>query len=463
MRLQSFEWHSQDTPPKAGVVAKPVKYVHSQMKIISLSSQSPMQSWFFKNEGLATALASNNLLSMFTLGLEKLLQEPLYLEQFSGLRVSLLTHPAAVDKDLRYSMDLLQNFGLNITSAFGPQHGLRGEKQDNMVESDDYNDPVYHLPVYSLYGKHLRPTQKMLDSFDILLVDLQDVGCRVYTFLTTLFYMMEACTQHKKSIYVLDRPNPAGREVEGSFLDMDYESFVGSAPIPIRHGLTLGEMGLWYMAHKNLTLDYHVVNMSEYKMTQPPFYGWTPDRAWVNPSPNLPRISGTQMYCGTVLLEGTLLSEGRGTTRPLEVVGAPEFPTQRILKRMEQWAPEWMESCLIRPCFFEPTFQKHHGQLCSGMQIHVDYPNFNPSQFKPYRLISLLLKATRRELPEFHLWKGPPYEYETKLMPFDILSGSSLLREWIEDPKVHIKYLEEKLSTDENKWKDLRKPFLLYK
>ena len=356
-------------------------------------------------------------------------------------------------------MDLLQSSGLNITSAFGPQHGCHGEKQDNMVESKDDYHPLYHIPVYSLYGDVRRPTSKMLDSFDILLVDLQDVGCRVYTFLTTLFYMMEACAQKQRSIYVLDRPNPAGRQVEGLQLDMNYESFVGAAPIPIRHGLTLGEIGAWYMSHKKLTLDYNVVKMSDHS-AQPPPYSW--QRPWVNPSPNFPRLSGTWMYPGTVLLEGTHLSEGRGTTTPLEIVGAPGFPTQKILKKMQELAPQWMKSCLIRPCFFEPTFQKHCKKLCSGFQIHVDHPCFNPSQFKPFRLICLLLKATRSEFPDFDLWKPPPYEYEGKLMPFDILSGSSLIRDWIEEPAANIQYLEDKLSTDENQWKVLRKPFLFY-
>ena len=201
--------------------------------------------------------------------------------------------------------------GLNVKAAFGPQHGMRGEKQDNMVESGDYRDPDYDIPVYSLYGKVRRPDPEMVDSFDVLLVDLQDVGCRIYTFLTTLFYMMEACTEGGKSIYILDRPNPAGREIEGSLLDMNYESFVGAAPLPMRHGLTLGEAGLWYQSHKNLNLDYHVVEMLGYEMGQPPYYGWPSQRPWVYPSPNLPRWSGTKMYGGTVLLEALIyLREG---------------------------------------------------------------------------------------------------------------------------------------------------------
>lgn len=397
---------------------------------------------------------------MFLLGLERLLQEPRHLEELSGRRVGLLAHPASVDGALQHSMDLLNVSDLNITSAFGPQHGMRGEKQDNMIKSSNYHDPTYNIPVYSLYGEVRRPTQEMMNSFDILLVDLQDVGCRIYTFLTTLFYMMEACAEQGKSIYVLDRPNPAGREIEGSLLNMSYESFIGAAPIPMRHGLTLGEAGLWYRAHKNLNLDYHVVEMLGYEMDTPPFYGWDPQRIWVNPSPNLPRVSGTKIYCGTVLLEGTHLSEGRGTTVPLEIVGAPGFPTQKILKKMEQLAPGWMESCLLRPCFFEPTFQKHSGKLCSGIQIHVHFPQFK--SFKPYRLIALLLKATRSEFPEFDLWKQPPYEYEDRLMPFDILSGSSDLREWVESRTASVKDLEERLSGDECEWKTSRKDFLIY-
>lgn len=400
---------------------------------------------------------------MLQLGLERLLSEPPLLTKFSGCRIGLLAHPASVNRSLHHSMALLKEEAhLNVTSAFGPQHGLQGEKQDNMVESDHYNDPDYHIPIYSLYGEVRRPTQEMMDSFDVLLVDLQDVGCRIYTFLTTLFYMMESCAEQGKSIYVLDRPNPAGREVEGSLLNMDYESFIGAAPVPMRHGLTLGEAGKWYKVYKSLNVDYHVIEMLDYKMDQPPFYGWDSQRTWVNPSPNLPRISGTQIYCGTVLLEGTNLSEGRGTTRPMEVVGAPDFPTERILKKMRQMAPEWMESCLLRPCFFEPTFQKHCGKLCSGIQIHVDHSEFNPTLFKPYRLISLLLKATRSEFPDFDLWRQPPYEYETRLMPFDILSGSSELRTWIDDDTASVKDLEERLSIDEREWKFVRQDFCLY-
>ena len=399
---------------------------------------------------------------MFLVGLERLLQEPDFLKKLSGYRVGLLAHPASVDKTLRHSMDRLHDSHLNITSAFGPQHGMRGEKQDNMMESDDYCDPDYQIPVYSLYGRVRQPTQEMMDSFDVLLIDLQDVGCRIYTFLTTLFYMMEACSEQGKSIYVLDRPNPAGREVEGILLNMDYKSFVGAAPLPMRHGLTLGEVGLWYKAYKNLNLDYHVIEMLGYEVDRPPFYGWDSSRAWVNPSPNLPRLSGTKIYCGTVLLEGTHLSEGRGTTVPLEVVGAPGFPTKKVLKKMEQLASEWMKSCLLRPCFFEPTFQKHRGRLCSGIQIHVDFSQFTPSQFKPYRLTALLLKATKSEFPDFDLWKLPPYEYEEKLMPFDILSGSSELRTWVDDPTAKVGDLEERLSKDENKWKISRQKFLIY-
>ena len=398
-----------------------------------------------------------------SLGLERLLRGPRFLEKLSGHRIALLAHPASVDRSLRHAMDILcaPSSGLNITAAFGPQHGLRGDKQDNMVESDDYLDPGHNIPVYSLYGKVRRPTSEMLSQFDVLLIDLQDVGCRIYTFLTTLFYMMEACAHEKKAIYLLDRPNPAGREIEGSLLDMSYESFVGGAPLPMRHGLTLGEAGLWYKAHRNLSLDYEVVSMLE-DSTGEASCVWDQGRAWVNPSPNLPRFSGTQVYCGTVLLEGTHLSEGRGTTRPLELLGAPAFPTARILKKMEEWAPEWMASCLLRPCFFEPTFQKHSGQLCSGVQIHVDYTGYQSSRFRPYRLIALLLKATQMEFPEFDLWKPPPYEYEEKLMPFDILSGSSFLRSWINNPKSRTEDLEEYLSADEKGWKESQKEFLIY-
>ncbi|MEM6682377.1 MAG: DUF1343 domain-containing protein, partial [Pseudomonadota bacterium] len=251
-----------------------------------------------------------------TFGIDRLIAEPKIRAALAGKRVALLAHPASVTADLSHSLDALKAIGdLNVTAAFGPQHGLRGEKQDNMVESVDYVDPVHAIPVFSLYGEVRRPTPDMIDHFDVLLIDLQDLGCRIYTFLTTLLYCLEAASAHGKSVWVLDRPNPAGRPVEGTLLQPGWESFVGAGPLPMRHGLTLGEAGHWFIRHFNLDVDYRVIEMKNWAPAVAPGYGWPlGQRAWVNPSPNAPTLSMARAYAGTVMLEGTTLSEGRGTT-----------------------------------------------------------------------------------------------------------------------------------------------------
>jgi len=339
---------------------------------------------------------------------------------------------------------------------------MRGEKQENMVESNDYLDPVRQIPVFSLYGNVRRPTPDMIDSFDILLVDLQDVGCRIYTYLTSLFYVMEACAG-KKGVWVLDRPNPAGRPVEGIRLDMKYESFVGAAPLPMRHGLTLGEAGLWYLKHKNLDLDFRVIKMNGYNPLEKPHYGWPINQLpWVNPSPNIPRLTCARMYAGTVLLEGTNLSEGRGTTTPLELMGAPGLDIERLLDKMVKTEPRWIKGCTLRPCYFEPTFHKFHGRLCSGLQIHIDLDHYDHQGFRPVRLTSLFLKIFKRLYEDFDLWREPPYEYISDRLPIDILSGNSELRQWVEDPSAEPGDWDARMAKDEKSWTEEREDFLLY-
>lgn len=400
---------------------------------------------------------------MFQLGLERLLNESDLRKKLIDKRLALLAHPASVTRDLRHSLDtLIETKGLKVAAAFGPQHGMRGEKQDNMIESDDYVDPVHKIPVYSLYGKVRRPTPEMMKGWDVLLVDLQDVGCRIYTFLTTLFYMMDALDQSSQEIWVLDRPNPAGREIEGHTLDMKYESFVGAAPVPMRHGLTLGEAALWYRDHKKLKVNLTVVAMNGYHPNDVPEYGWPRDLSWVNPSPNMPRLSCTRIYPGSVLIEGTNLSEGRGTTIPLEIFGAPKLDIPRILRDMKEMAPKWLEGCLLRPAFYEPTFHKFKGELVSAVQVHVDGPFFNPQQFKPYRLVTLFFKAVQRAHPDLNIWRSPPYEYEDKLAPIDILSGHDGLRKWVADSKPSVQEWDDSLAHDEAAWAAERKPYLLY-
>ncbi|MHB8813819.1 MAG: exo-beta-N-acetylmuramidase NamZ family protein, partial [Steroidobacteraceae bacterium] len=260
-------------------------------------------------------------------GIDRLLEEPQLRKPLAGRRVALLAHPASLTRNLVHSMDALATLGdIRLSAAFGPQHGLRGDKQYNMVESEDFIDPVHGIPVFSLYGEVRRPTQRMMDSFDVLLVDLQDVGCRIYTFVSTLRYVLEEAAKRRKTVWVLDRPNPIGRPVEGLSLRPGCESFVGPGPIPMRHGLTLGELARWFVSTLRLDVDCQVIALDGWEPEAAPGYGWPLGRrTWVNPSPNAPTLWMARCYPGTVMVEGTTLSEGRGTTRPLEFFGAPDL------------------------------------------------------------------------------------------------------------------------------------------
>lgn len=401
---------------------------------------------------------------MFKFGLENLNSNKKLISHLKTKRVGLVAHPASVDKKLNHSFDILAKLlGKNLTCAFGPQHGLRGEKQDNMIESDDFKDPKYNIPVFSLYGKVRRPNPEMLDHFDILLFDLQDVGCRIYTFLTTLFYCLDDCAKTGKSVWVLDRPNPAGRPIEGNLLEKEFFSFVGAAEIPMRHGLTLAEAGHWYIHHKKLDVDYKVIKMSDYDPKDKEF-GWpAKDLSWINPSPNLPTLSGVRIYPGSVMIEGVQLSEGRGTTRPLEVIGHPDIDGEALCARtLKILLPDAAKYFQLRPCFFEPTFHKFQGQLCSGLQIHVDIKAYKHNKFQPYRLMAAIFKASCEQLGKDKMWKSPPYEYEFDKLPIDLISGSEYLRHWVEDSKSNYKDLDKYLSPDEKFWEKSRKAFLLY-
>jgi uncharacterized protein YbbC (DUF1343 family) len=398
-------------------------------------------------------------------GIDRLLDEGALRKPLAGRRVALLAHPASVTRDLAHSLDALAALrDLKLVAAFGPQHGLRGDKQDNMVESPDYTDPVHRIPVFSLYGKVRRPTAAMMDSFDVLLVDLQDLGCRIYTFLTTLRYVLEAAAEHAKTVWVLDRPNPAGRVVEGLRLREGWESFVGAGALPMRHGLTLGEAANWLVRTLGLDLDCHIVTMRGWAPAAAPGYGWPlGERAWVNPSPNASNPWMARCYAGTVMLEGTTLSEGRGTTRPLELFGAPEVEPGFLLERMQSLAPQWMQGCRLRPCWFEPTFHKHADQLCAGVQIHVDDAAYDHTAFRPWRLVALAFKALRRLRPDYELWRDFPYEYEHERRPIDLINGSELLREWVDDPAATAADLDALAGRDEETWREERAPQLLYR
>ena len=398
-------------------------------------------------------------------GLDRLLAEPTLRAPLGGRRVALLAHPASVTADLTHALDALAALGdVRLTAAFGPQHGLRGDKQDNMVESPDYLDPVHGIPVFSLYGEVRRPTPAMLDSFDVLLVDLQDLGCRIYTFLTTLRYVLEAAAAHGKAVRVLERPNPAGRPVEGLALRPGWDSFVGAGRLPMRHGLTLGEAGHWFMRELRLELDYGVVTLQGWAPDAAPGYGWPlGTRSWINPSPNAASLSMARAYAGTVMLEGTTLSEGRGTTRPLELFGAPDLTGEALIAAMQRIAPAWLAGCRLRPCWFEPTFHKHAGQLCGGVQIHVDDPAYDHDAFRPWRLVAAALKAVRTLRPDYPLWRDFRYEYESGRLAIDLINGSPLLREWVDDPAATAHDLDALAAADESAWRAECTPLHLYR
>lgn len=398
------------------------------------------------------------------LGIDQLRNNPKIRAELRGKRVALLAHPASVTADLTHSIDAIQQCGdIQLTAAFGPQHGMRGEKQDNMVESQDYLDPVHKIPVFSLYGEVRRPTSKMMSTFDTILIDLQDLGCRIYTFITTLLYFLEECARHKKEIWVLDRPNPVGRPIEGTLLQSGWESFVGAASLPMRHGLTFGELARWYVAHFRLEVDLKVIEMKDYAPNQAPGYGWPlGELSWVNPSPNAPNLSMARCYPGSVLLEGTTFSEGRGTTRPLEVIGAPDLDTTQVLKVMQQLAPEWLTGCKPRVCYFEPTFHKHVGKLCHAIQFHVDFPAYQHDLFKPYRAFALAFKAIRKLYPEYPIWRSFAYEYEHDRLAIDLINGGPLLRQWVDDPNATAGDFDSILKKDEGYWIEIRQPFLIY-
>jgi len=397
-------------------------------------------------------------------GIDRFIAEPALRAPLKGKRIALLAHPASVTQGLMHSLDALAACAeVNLTAAFGPQHGLRGDKQDNMIESPDFKDPVLGIPVFSLYGTVRRPTDAMMDTCDALLVDLQDVGCRIYTFVTTLRYVLEAAATRKKSVWVLDRPNPAGRPIEGLRLRAGWESFVGAGALPMRHGLTLGELGSWFIKTLKLDVDYKIIAMDEWHPYDAPGFGWPlGERTWVNPSPNASNLWMARCYAGTVMVEGTTLSEGRGTTRPLELFGAPDIDGRRVIEEMHRLAPQWVQGCHLRDCWFEPTFHKHVGKLCSGVQIHVEDSRYDPVAFKPWRVQALAFKAIRRLYPVYPLWRDFAYEYEHGKLAIDVINGSDLLRRWVDDIARTAQDLDALTAPDESSWLAERQPFLRY-
>ncbi len=397
-------------------------------------------------------------------GIDRLIAEPELRAELAGKRIALLAHPASVTADLTHSLDALAALcDMNLTAAFGPQHGMRGDKQDNMMETEDFTDPVHGIPVFSLYGEVRRPATQMMDTFDVVLIDLQDLGCRIYTFITTLRYMLEAAAEHGKTVWVLDRPNPAGRPVEGLTLREGWESFVGAGPMPMRHGMTLGELGHWFIAHFGIDVDYRVIEMTGYDPDAAPGYGWpSGERIWINPSPNAPNVMMARAYAGTVLLEGATLSEGRGTTRPLELFGAPDIDARAVIAEMQRFAPQWLNGCILRECWFEPTFHKHARTLCHGVQIHCEGPAYDHAAFKPWRIQALGFKAIRNLYPAYELWRDFPYEYEIGKLAIDVINGGPLLREWVDNQQSTADDLDAIMLPDEAAWGEMRLKYLLY-
>ncbi len=396
-------------------------------------------------------------------GIDRLLADPDLRRPLEDKRVALVAHPASVTADLTHSLDALIAAGVNVTSAFGPQHGLKGDKQDNMVETADETDPHYLIPVFSLYGEVRHPSGQMMSTADVFLFDLQDLGCRIYTFVTTLLYLLEAAAAHGKSVWVLDRPNPAGRPVEGTLLVPGQESFVGAAPMPMRHGLTMGEMGAWFVEHFKLDVDYRVIAMEGWKPDTSPGWGWPDDRVWINPSPNAANVNMARAYAGTVMLEGTTLSEGRGTTRPLEVLfGAPDIDAKAVHAEMQRIAPHWLAGCALREVWFEPTFHKRAKALCNGLMIHAEGRFYDHATFRPWRLQALAFKAIRNLHPDYSLWRDFAYEYEFDRMAIDVINGGPALREWVDDRAAAAGDLDAMAMPDEAAWRETIAPYLRY-
>ncbi len=372
----------------------------------------------------------------------------------NGTRVGLVAHPASINIKLAHAADLIQKSRkLTLSALFGPQHGIRGETQDNMIEWKGFRDKKTGLPVYSLYSETRKPGPAMLKNIDVMVCDLQDVGSRYYTFIWTMELCMQACLEQGKSFVILDRPNPIGGAItEGTLLDMDYKSFVGLRPLPVRHGMTIGEIGNYLKNEFYPSLDFHIIPMSGWKRNT-----WFDETGlpWVMPSPNMPCLETAAVYPGMCLLEGTSISEGRGTTRPFEIFGAPFINPEELVKELDAFK---LPGVVFRPMHFEPTFQKHAGKLCGGAQIHIVQRN----RFRPFKTGVAIIKAVHDLYPRKMKWNKPPYEYEKKKMPVDILTGTERLRKDIEAGKP-IDYMEQwwkKQSAHFNK--SIRSKYLLY-
>ncbi|MCB2226813.1 MAG: DUF1343 domain-containing protein [Desulfarculaceae bacterium] len=382
-------------------------------------------------------------------GLTRLAAEPP--ARLAGAGLGLLCNPAAVLPDFTPAWrTVAQAYPSGIRALFGPQHGFFAERQDNMVESDHATHPGLGVPIYSLYGETRRPTPEMLAGLDWLLVDMVDVGCRVYTFFSTLVACLEECAKAGVGVMVLDRPNPIGRGAEGPILPPELMSFVGAHAIPLKHGLTLGELARLVVSERNLDVRLEVMACA----------GWqggdhaTTGLPWVMPSPNLPCLDGARVYPGQVLLEGTSLSEGRGTTRPFEIFGAPGLDPSAVMAALE---PDALAGATLRPLFFEPTFHKFAGQVCGGFQIHLT----DPAAYQPLRATLALLGAVNRAQPGLWSLREPPYEYEHERRPLDLLLGDAEAVDRLVNGALASE-LEARWSEGLAQWDERIGPILLY-
>lgn len=384
-------------------------------------------------------------------GLEHFLQSPP--AWIRGQRLGLLANPASVDRCcVHVRQRIADRLPDQLRALYSPQHGFFAEKQDNMKESDHLTDPLLGLPVFSLYGRTRKPTRDMLEPIDVLLVDLQDVGTRVYTFIYTMAYCMEAARLYQRKVLVLDRPNPIGGiEVEGNCLSGAYTSFVGRYPIPMRHGLTIGELARLFNDHFGIGCDLEVIPMKGWKRNM---YFTDTGLPWVAPSPNLPTPTSALVYPGQVIWEGTNVSEGRGTTQPFEIFGAPFIEPWKILKDMET-AP--LPGACLRPLVFEPTFNKHAGRCCHGFQIHIT----EPAAYQPYATSLRLLRAIYQRFEACFAWSPPPYEYEFHKQPIDLIFGNSEIRQRIEQLEPAVDIIES-WRNDVQAFKAIRQACLLY-
>jgi len=376
-------------------------------------------------------------------------------KKLKGSRVGLLVHPASVNKNLEHAVPpFFKSNKFKLKALFGPQHGILGETQDNMIEWEGFRDTKTGLPVFSLYGHSRKPEPSMLQDIDVLAIDMQDIGSRYYTFIWTMELCMQACMEMNKSVIILDRPNPInGHLTEGPVLDMAFASFVGQRPLPVRHGMTIGEIGNYLRNEFYPSLDFHVIPMQGWNRKN-----WFDETGlpWVLPSPNMPSPPSAIVYPGMCLFEGTNLSEGRGTTRPFEIFGAPFIEPDKLTTHLLRFK---LPGLIFRPVYFQPTFQKHTGKLCGGAQIHI----INRERLKPFKTGVAIIKSIHYLYPEHFAWKQPPYEYETEKMPIDILAGTDRLRKDIEKG--------EKLDKMEEWWqeecsqfnKQYRKKYLIYK